>query len=103
MSGRRVTYRELRNTPGKVFERLANGEALELVADGDTKAVLIPVDEGDATSTLDAWKRGRALLALSRVQANSRRKGTSELKLSDITSDIKAARLARRSLEAERG
>ncbi|MEO5509006.1 MAG: hypothetical protein ABIS27_00065 [Longimicrobiales bacterium] len=98
MSGRRVTYRELRNTPGKVFERLANGEPLELVADGDTKALLIPVDEGDATSTLDAWKRGRALLALSRVQSNSRRKGTPELKLSDITSDIKAARRARRSL-----
>ncbi len=102
MTGRRVTYRELRNTPGKVFERLASGEPLELVADGDTKAVLIPVDDGDATSTLDAWRRGRALLALSRLQSESMRKGTSGLSLSDINREIKSARKARRSREAER-
>lgn len=102
MAGKRITYRDLRNTPGKVFERLAKGEPLELVADGATKAVLIPVDEGDATSALDAWKRGRAFLALSRIQADSRRKGTSELSLSDITREIKAARKARRSRETER-
>ena len=102
MIGKRVTYRDLRNTPGKVFERLASGEPLELVADGDTKAVLIPVVEGDAASALDAWKRGRALLALSRLQHASRRKGTSEVPLSDITREIKAARKARGSREAER-
>lgn len=98
---RRVTYRDLRNTPGKVFERLASGEALELVADGDTKAVLIPVEEGDAMATLDAWRRGRALLALARLQSDARRKGTADLALSDINREIKAARKARRLRESE--
>lgn len=99
MSAKRVTYRDLRNTPGKVFERLASGEPLELVADGETRAVLIPVDEGDATSALDAWRRGRALLAIARIQSNARRKGTSGLSLSDITAEIRATRKARRSRE----
>ncbi len=102
MTSKRVTYRDLRNTPGKVFERLASGEALEFVADGDTKAVLIPVEEGDATATLDAWRRGRALLALARIQSEARRNGTSGLSLSDITAEIKATRKARRSREGER-
>ena len=102
MSAKRVTYRELRNTPGKVFERLASGEPLELVADGDTKAILIPVEEGDAASTLDAWKRGRALLAFARLQSDAQRKGTTDMSLSEITSEIKAARKARRSRESER-
>lgn len=102
MTSKRVTYRDLRNTPGKVFERLASGEALELVADGDTKAVLIPVEEGDATSALDAWRRGRALLALARLQSEARRNGTADLTLPDINREIKAARKARRSRESER-
>jgi hypothetical protein len=31
-SGDRVTYRDLRNTPGRVWERLASREILTLVA-----------------------------------------------------------------------
>lgn len=100
MTSKRVTYRDLRNTPGKVFERLASGEALELVADGDTKAVLIPVEEGDATATLDAWRRGRVLLALARMQSDARRNGTADLTLSDINREIKASRNARRLRES---
>ncbi len=101
MPSRRVTYRDLRNTPGKVFERLVSGEALELVADGDTKAVLIPVEDGDATAALDAWSRGRVLLALARLQSDARRKGTADLTLSDINREIKASRKARRLRESE--
>ena len=99
MPARPVTYRDLRNTPAKVFERLAGGEPLELVADGSTRALLIPVEDGDAASALDAWKRGRALLALARVQAASRREGTSALDLSDINREIKARRKCVRSRE----
>ena len=102
MPAKPVTYRDLRNTPAKVFERLAGGEPLELVADGSTKAVLIPVDDGDGASVLDAWRRGRALLALARAQSASRRDGTSELALSDVTREIRAVRKSRRSREFER-
>lgn len=96
-----VSYRDLRNTPGKVFERLAGGEPLELVADGSTRALLIPVDDGDAASALDAWKRGRALLALARLQSASRRDENPEVTLSDISREIRNYRRSRRSLETE--
>lgn len=99
MSEKPVTYRELRNTPGKVFERLQSGEPLELVADGVTKALLIPVTDGDATTARDAWRRGRALLALARLQAAARRDNTASLPVSAITKEIRATRKARRDRE----
>lgn len=99
MSERPVTYRELRNTPSKVFERLRDGQLLELVADGTTKALLIPVNDGDATTARDAWQRGRALLALARLQAKARREDTASLPVSEITVEIRASRKARRDRE----
>ena len=102
MTSRRVSYRDLRNSPAKVFERLAKGEPLELLSDGTTKAVLIPVEDDDPATALEAWRRGRALLALARIQSDARREGTSGLGLSDITREIKSARKFRRSRETER-
>jgi antitoxin (DNA-binding transcriptional repressor) of toxin-antitoxin stability system len=97
-----ITYRDLRNTPGRVFERLAAGEALTLVADGTGKALLIPIEDGDTATALDAWRRGRALLALARLQADARRAGTSKLGLAEINAEVRAVRRARRALESEK-
>jgi antitoxin (DNA-binding transcriptional repressor) of toxin-antitoxin stability system len=100
MPGPSITYRDLRNTPGRVFERLATGEALTLVADGTGKAVLIPVEDGDVDTALDAWRRGRALLALARLQAGARRSGASELAVADIDAEVRSVRASRRRRES---
>jgi len=100
MTAKSITYRDLRNTPGRVFERLAAGESLGLVSDGAVKALLIPVDEGDVQTAMDAWIRGRAMLALARLQAGAREKGTATMSLPEITKEISAARRARRSRES---
>lgn len=67
-----VTYRDLRNTPGQVFERLNAGEPLSLVAEGEAKALMIPVADGDVATALEAWYRGRALIALERRRRRER-------------------------------
>lgn len=97
-----ISYRDLRNTPGRVFEQLAEGEPLALVSEGTTRALLIPVEQGDVATALDAWRRGRALLALGRLQAGTRRSGTANLSLAEITSEVKTARRARRRRESDR-
>jgi len=102
MSTKSVTYRDLRNTPGRVFERLARGEPLPLVADGTTKALLIPVEDGDVATALDAWRRGRALLALARLQAGARRSGIASLSLREVAGEVRAARRSRRVRESAR-
>jgi len=99
---RPVTYRDLRNTPGRVFERLAEGEPLPLVADGTTKALLIPVEDGDVDTALDAWRRGRALLAVARLQSEARRTGAVALTARKIAREIRAARRVRRARESDR-
>jgi antitoxin (DNA-binding transcriptional repressor) of toxin-antitoxin stability system len=101
MTTRSITYRDLRNTPGRVFERLAAGEPLTLVADGTGKALLVPVVEGDVETALDAWRRGRALLAMARLQAGARRSGAGEMTLSEIDAEVQAVRRNRRRREAE--
>ena len=82
--GDRVTYRELRNTPGLVWERLSLDRPLTLVADGRPRALLIPILDGDAASAQEAYVRGRALLAVRRIQDAARRRGTSKLSLQEI-------------------
>ena len=83
-AGDRVTYRELRNTPGLVWERLSQDRPLTLVADGQPKALLIPIIDGDAASAQEAYIRGRALLAVRRIQDAARRGGTSAMSLDQI-------------------
>ncbi|HSJ26519.1 MAG TPA: hypothetical protein VK929_17700 [Longimicrobiales bacterium] len=88
----RVTYRELRNTPGRVWERLANDEPLTLVADGQAKALLIPIPDGDAASAHEAYLRGRALLAVRRIQDAARSDAAGTMSLDDINRVIREVR-----------
>jgi hypothetical protein len=91
----RVTYRDLRNTPGQVWERLANRELLTLVADGEPKAILIPVIDGDLSSTYEAYIRGRSMLAAARLRRGMRESGASKMNLRAINELIRATRRSR--------
>jgi hypothetical protein len=92
----RVTYRELRNTPGRVWERLASKEVLTLVAEGVPKAILIPVEDGDVRSAHEAYIRGRAMLAAARIRRSARESGKDRMSLAAINAMIGAVRAERR-------
>jgi hypothetical protein len=97
----RITYRDLRNTPGRVFERLAGDEPLTLVADGVPRALLIPIPDGDVATAREAYARGRALLALRRIQDRARRDGTEGLTAADINRVIREVRRERARADAD--
>jgi antitoxin (DNA-binding transcriptional repressor) of toxin-antitoxin stability system len=97
MSRSIIAYREFLKTPGRVLSRLSDGEALTLVADGSSKALIIPIQEGDVDTALSAWQRGRALLALARLQTGARRSGAGALGLGEINAEVRAVRRARRA------
>ncbi|MDE3053505.1 MAG: hypothetical protein KGL38_03265 [Gemmatimonadota bacterium] len=97
----RVTYRELRNTPGRVWERLAHDQPLTLVADGEAKAVVIPVPDGDVATALEAYRRGRALIALRRIRERARHDGTAALTLDQINEVVREVRRERHRRERE--
>lgn len=100
-TGTKLTYRELRNTPGRVWERLAAGTPLTLMADGQAQALLIPIQNGDADEALDAYVRGRAMLAVARIRENARKNGTSKMTLAQINALIKEVREERKRQAAE--
>jgi serine/threonine-protein kinase RIO1 len=93
--GDRVTYRELRNTPGRVWERLADDKPLTLVADGHARAILIPINDGDAAGAYDAYVRGRAMVAIREIQAEARRTGKDKMTLREINDVIRKVRSER--------
>jgi hypothetical protein len=99
----RVTYRELRNTPGKVWERLSQDRPLTLYAEGQAKALLIPIPDGDTATAQEAYLRGRALLAVRRIQENARRGGASAMTLEQINRVIREVRDELRSREEQSG
>jgi hypothetical protein len=92
--GDRVTYRDLRNTPGQVWERLARHQVLTLVAEGEAKALLLPIPDGDARSAYEAYIRGRAMLAAARMRRRARASGGDKMTLADINALIRTARAA---------
>jgi hypothetical protein len=61
-----------------------------------------PCEDGDVDTALDAWRRGRALLALARLQAEARRTGTVALTARQVAGDVRAVRRARRARESDR-
>ena len=88
----RISYRELRNTPGRVWERLARDEPLTLVADGEAKAVVIPLMDGDPRSALEAYRRGRAMMAIARIRRQARESGAAQMTLAQVNTLIQEVR-----------
>jgi antitoxin (DNA-binding transcriptional repressor) of toxin-antitoxin stability system len=99
MARKSITYRDLRNTPRQVFERLAAGEPLSLMSEGEAKALLIPIEDGDVETAMEAWRRGRSFMALSRLQQAARASGAAGLGFDEIEAEVKAVRKARRKRE----
>jgi hypothetical protein len=98
----RVSYRELRNTPGRVWERLAANQILTLVADGKARALVIPVTDGNAENALEAYRRGRAMMAIASIRRSARANGSSTLTLAEINSVIRETRADRGRAERKR-
>jgi hypothetical protein len=98
----RVTYRELRNTPGRVWERLAANQILTLVADGREQAIVIPINDGNAQDALEAYRRGRAMMAIASIRRAARANGTSKITLAEINDVIRETREERGRAERSR-
>src|ERR1700722_9285663 len=92
----RVTYREMWNPPGRVWERLAENRILTLVAEGKARAIVIPVDDGNAQDALEAYRRGRAMMAISSLRRAARERGASGMSLAEINAIIRRTRDERR-------
>lgn len=90
-----VSVRELRNRPGRVWSALSKDD-LVLTASGKPVGVLVGVDETRLDETVDAIRRARAVLAVSRIRRRAAETGADKLSMAEINREIARARRQRR-------
>lgn len=89
-----VSIRELRNRPGAVWSRLAK-EDVVLTASGKPRGVLLGVDESRLDETVEAIRRARAILAVSRMRRKAAESGMEKLSRAEIDREIRQVRRRR--------
>lgn len=93
---RYVSVRELRNRPGRVWSTLSKTDVV-LTSNGKPMGVLVGVDETRLDDTVDAIRRAKAILAVSRMRKKAAETGLGRLSMAEINREIREARRRRRS------
>jgi len=88
---RRISTRDLRNTPGKVRELLRE-EDLVLTASGEPVAYLIGMEDEDPDEVAAMVRQARAQRAVSRMRRQAAERGLDRLSPDEIREEIRRAR-----------
>ena len=91
-----VSVRELRNRPGRLWATLSK-EDVVLTSNGKPMGVLVGVDETRLDDTVEAIRRVKAILAVSRMRKKAAETGLSRLSMAGINREIREVRRRRRS------
>ena len=92
-----LSVRDLRSNSARVWRELRDEKEMVITSNGRPVAVLTAVDESNVEQSLAAWRRVRATQAIADIQHESAQKGTDRMSMSDIDSEIKKVRQARRN------
>lgn len=93
---RYVSVRELRNRPGRLWSTLSKDDVV-LTSNGKPMGVLVGVDETRLADTVEAIRRAKALLAVSRIRKKAAETGLNRLSMEEINREIREVRRRRRS------
>jgi prevent-host-death family protein len=91
-----VSTRELRINPGPVLAGVQEvGHEVVVTSHGKPVALMVGVTGDDFEDTLQALRRARAQVAVSRLRAHSQRQGLDALDTEEVNEEIRAVRSAR--------
>jgi prevent-host-death family protein len=93
---RYVSVRELRNSPGRLWTTLSKDDVV-LTSNGKPMGVLVGVDETRLADTLEAIRRARAVLAVSRIRKKAAETGRNRLSMGQINREVREVRRRRSS------
>lgn len=93
-----LSVRDLRGNSARVWRELPNEREMVVTSNGRPVALLTAVDQNTVEQSLSTWRRVRATQAISDIQRESARKGTDQLSMSEIESEIRRVRQGRRKL-----
>ncbi|GAG41737.1 unnamed protein product [marine sediment metagenome] len=87
-----VGIRDFRNKSAKVWEELNIEKEIIITSNGKPIAILSSTSEENLEENLSAFRRSRAIKAVTELQKKSVEKGTDEITLDEINTEIKAER-----------
>jgi antitoxin (DNA-binding transcriptional repressor) of toxin-antitoxin stability system len=91
-----LSFREQRGNSARVWRELPKEREMVVTSNGRPVALLTAVDQGTVEQSLSAWRRVRAIQAISDIQQESMRKGIDQLAMTDIVAEITRVRQGRR-------
>jgi prevent-host-death family protein len=92
-----ITARDLRLKPGDVWKLAKKEKDLVITLNGRPIALLTDVTEDTLEEELDVIQRARALRALDEIHRDSILKGTDQISLKQIESEIEQVRRRRKN------
>ena len=87
-----IGVRDFRNKSSKIWNELNKEKEIIITSNGKPVAILSAVSEGNLEEKLSAFRRARAISAVTALQRNSAQLGTDRISTEDINSEIKAER-----------
>jgi hypothetical protein len=97
-----VTARELRLTPGRVWQRLQKEKALVITSNGTPLGMLSELPGHDVEKAMQLWRRLVGQWALQEIRREAKAKGKDQLSIADIDREIKAVRQTRVKQQSSR-
>ena len=90
-----VSVRDLRGKSAEIWKELATEREMVVTSNGRPIAILAAVGENDLEDALAAFRQGRAINAVARLQLGSTARGADTLTGEQIEAEIEAVRRRR--------
>ncbi|MEW6183314.1 MAG: type II toxin-antitoxin system Phd/YefM family antitoxin [Bacillota bacterium] len=87
-----ISVRELRLRSAEIWRQLQLEKEMVITSNGKPVAILAGVEGEDAIEYLSTLRRARAMLAVNKIQEQSRRNGKEEISADEIEKEIQSVR-----------
>ena len=91
-----LSVRDLKTRSSKVWQELPVQKEMVITNNGRPIALLSSINESNLEQVLTAFRQARASNAISLIQYGSIEKGTDEIPLNEINTEIRAVRSKRK-------
>jgi antitoxin (DNA-binding transcriptional repressor) of toxin-antitoxin stability system len=87
-----LSVRDLRGKSAQIWKELPNEREMIVTSNGRPIAILAAINEANIEESLSAFRRARAIDAVTSLQQKSIEKGTDKISLDEINAEIKTVR-----------
>jgi antitoxin (DNA-binding transcriptional repressor) of toxin-antitoxin stability system len=90
-----LSIRDLKTKSSQIWAELPNQKEMVITSNGRPIAILSSINENNIEEVLSAFRRARAIDAISSMQYDSVRQGTDKITMNEIENEIKEVRSKR--------